>query len=125
MAAPIKRRPSTKDIVEVYSKKGANISATCTALDISRNTLYAWRRKSKKLDEAMTEVEEALIDFTESKLIEQINTGNITAIIFHLKTKGKNRGYVERQELTGEDGEDLFGNYQIEIIDSTDKVDKE
>ena len=125
MAAPIKKRPTAEEIKRVYSQKGANISATCIALGISRNTLYSWRKASKKLDELMTDVEESLIDFSESKLMEQINNGNITAIIFHLKTKGKNRGYVERQEMTGADGEELFGNYQIEIIDSTDQVDKE
>ena len=30
--------------------------------------------------------------------------GNITAIIFTLKTIGKSGGYVERQELSGPDG---------------------
>ena len=35
-----------------------------------------------------------------SKLTEAINDGNLTAIIFHLKTKGKSRGYIEGQEIT-------------------------
>ena len=46
----------------------------------------------------MNDVDESLIDFSESKLLEQINDGNLTAIIFHLKTKGKKRGYVEKSE---------------------------
>ena len=46
----------------------------------------------------LDEVDESLIDFSESKLLEQINAGNLTAIIFHLKTKGKKRGYVESME---------------------------
>ena len=85
-------------IISVYEKKGANISATCAALNIDRNTFISWREKYPKLKQGLSDVDESLIDFSESKLMEQINDGNLTAIIFHLKTKGKNRGYVERQE---------------------------
>lgn len=86
-------------IAEVYGKKGGNMSATAIALNISRKTLYNWRNNNPELDEMMRDVEESLLDFTESKLIESINEGNLTAIIFHLKTKGKNRGYIEGQEI--------------------------
>lgn len=91
--------PYTK-IVEVYSKKAGNLSATATALGISRKTLYNWRRNNPDLEEILKDVDEALLDFTESKLLEAINEGNLTAIIFHLKTKGKSRGYIEGQEIT-------------------------
>jgi hypothetical protein len=40
--------------------------------------------------------------------------GNMTAIIFYLKTQGKSRGYVERQEVTGADGKKLF---EVTIVD--------
>lgn len=86
-------------VANVYAKKAGNISATCTSLGIDRNTFTSWRLKYKKLDELLNEIEESLIDFSESKLLEQIQDGNLTAIIFHLKTKGKNRGYVENVSL--------------------------
>lgn len=86
-------------IVKVFGKKGGNLSATADALGISRTTLYYWRNSDAELDEMMKEVEEGLIDFSESKLMEAIQDGNLTAIIFHLKTKGKNRGYIEGQEI--------------------------
>lgn len=94
-----KTKVTDAKIVEVYEKKGCNISATCIALDINRTTFYKRREKSEKLHQQLTDVEESLIDYTESKLLEQIQDGNMTAIIFHLKTKGKKRGYIETTEI--------------------------
>ena len=53
------------------------------------------------------EERETLIDFAENQLFKQVQDGNITAIIFTLKTIGKSRGYVERQEVTGAEGKAL------------------
>lgn len=83
-------------IASVYAKKAGNVSATCAALGIDRNTFTAWRRKFPELNSLLTEVDESLIDFSENKLIECINERNLTAIIFYLKTKGRNRGYIEQ-----------------------------
>ena len=54
----------------------------------------------------LAEARESSVDLAESKLIEAIKNGNLTAIIFFLKTQGKSRGYVERSghDLTS-DGE--------------------
>jgi len=38
-------------------------------------------------------------DFAETSLLKRIRDGDTTAIIFYLKTKFKNRGYVERAEM--------------------------
>ena len=48
-----------------------------------------------------------------------VGTSNGTNI--RLKTKGKKRGYIERQEITGADG--MPTNFQIEIIDKTEDTD--
>ena len=87
-----------KKIILAYEKKAGNLSATATALGVSRQTLYDWRKEFPILKSKMEDVEESILDFTESKLLEAIQDGNLTAIIFHLKTKGKERGYVERIE---------------------------
>ncbi|MEF2920033.1 MAG: hypothetical protein U0O22_06120, partial [Acutalibacteraceae bacterium] len=45
------------------------------------------------------EINEATLDFVESKLLENIKKGEVTSIIFYLKTKGRNRGYQEKTEI--------------------------
>ena len=93
-----KRKPTHKELISVYEKKGCNVTATCQALGINRTTFYNWRKRSERLDAMLEEVEESIIDYAESKLVEHIQDGDTTCLIFFLKTKGKKRGYVERVE---------------------------
>lgn len=64
---------------------------------------------------------EALTDFAENKLFELIKAGDKTSIIFYLKCKAKNRGYVERQELTGKDGLPIASG-KIEPVEVTVRI---
>ena len=52
-----------------------------------------------EFDEACHECEEIAVDFVESKLYKLINDGAEASTIFYLKTKGRKRGYVEKQEM--------------------------
>lgn len=94
----MKNNITIEKIAEIYKKKGCNITAACAALNITRQTFYTRKAKSKKLQELIDEADESLLDFAESKLVEHINNNDITSLIFFLKTKGKKRGYVERTE---------------------------
>ena len=105
-----------KELIETYVKKGTNISATCQALGISRMTFYRWMKDHEEVAQAIDDAREQLVDNVETKLISLINDGNAQAIMFFLKTRGKKRGYVERTEITGGDGERLFS---VEIIDGS------
>lgn len=109
---------SIKRVVEAYNKKGCNISATCAALGISRQSFYNYKDSSEKLREQLEEADEARLDFAESKLMEHINDGDVTSLIFFLKTKGKARGYVERTE-------NVVSNPFIELMKSCDSEDNE
>ncbi len=78
-----------------------NITASCKAANIARSTYYEWMEKDPKFAKAVDDLAESNIDFAESCLKQQIKDGNTTATIFYLKTKGKNRGYIETNELIG------------------------
>lgn len=94
-------RLAKKAFIEAYKKTFGNITQSCEAIKISRGTYYNWYQKDDKFKKTINELEpdERLIDFTFSKLIQLIDEGDKTAIIFTLKTLGKNRGFVERQEI--------------------------
>lgn len=110
---------SVEKIAEVYKKKGCNITAACAALNITRQTFYNRKAKSKKLQELVDEADESLLDFAESKLVEHINDGDVTSLIFFLKTKGKKRGYIERSE------HDVNANPFLELMQSLPDDDDE
>jgi hypothetical protein len=80
------------------------ITTIAKRLKCSRPTVYRLLEEYPELKQALTDERETQTDHVESKLFDQINQGNITAIIFYLKTQAKHRGYIERQELTGADG---------------------
>jgi hypothetical protein len=84
-------------------------------LQVDRVTLYKWIEQ-EGLEQAVIEGRNTRLDFVESKLDQKIDGGDTTAIIFFLKTQGKSRGYVERQELTGADGKKLF---EVQILDDS------
>lgn len=75
------------------------VSTACEKAGISRQTHYNWLKDDPEYKEAVRAIEERTIDFAESHLHALIKDKNPAATIFFLKTKGKNRGYVERQEI--------------------------
>jgi len=89
-----------KAFLDSYQKTLGNITLSCQIIGITRNAFYKWT-KEKEFKEAFDSIEpdELIIDLAESALLEKIKSGDTTAIIFTLKTKGKKRGYVEKQEI--------------------------
>lgn len=78
------------------------ISQACERAGINRTTYYAWLEDDEKFREEVEACKELETDFVENCLKKRIKEGDTTAIIFYLKTKGKNRGYSEKIEYSGE-----------------------
>lgn len=93
---------TNEQIIKVYAKKGCNVAATCAALDIQRSTFYKWRESDATLRRQLDDTYQGLIDNVESKLLSAINDGNVTATIFFLKCKARDRGYIERSTTEAE-----------------------
>lgn len=76
-----------------------NVTLSCKAMGIARDTHYRWMREDKEYRKAVKDMENAALDFAESSLLKQIAKGNPLATIFFLKCKGKKRGYIEQNNL--------------------------
>ena len=94
----------------------ANISVCCKKVGISRQTFYQWSKEDEEFKLEVQNVQEELLDFAESVLFKKVREGSTAELIFFLKTKGKSRGYIERQEITSTEETPLF---EVKIIDNT------
>jgi hypothetical protein len=113
-----------KAMLQALEKTMGNVSKACELVDINRTTHYNWMNDDPDYRAAVDSVGDLALDFVESKLFELIDgpTRDViteegiqqvkdaptpSAVIFYLKTRGKKRGYVERQEITGADSEPI------------------
>lgn len=110
-----------KAFLEAFVRNGGNISKAAEAANVARSTVYAWKANDDEFKELLYHADESLIDHVEGKLMELINSNETAAVIFFLKTKGKRRGYTERQEIEVSRSFDLSG-LSDEELDTLMKV---
>lgn len=75
------------------------VTTACKMTDTPRSTFYKWVKNDSDFAKKVRELENVSLDFAESKLFEQISSNNTSATIFYLKTKGRKRGYWEKQQM--------------------------
>ena len=115
------RHIKKESMLKALEKSLGVVTVACKSADIPRSTFYKWLNEDEQFLKDVKDIENIALDFAESQLHKQISENSTSATIFYLKTKGKKRGYIERQEITGADG--MPTNFQIEIIDKTEDTD--
>lgn len=103
---------SAQEAIEAIKGSQGFVTTIAIRLGCSIATVYNLIKRHPTVAEALEAEREKMLDFAESKLYKQIDAENITAIIFFLKTIGKRRGYIERQEIA---------NYNIDPSTLTDE----
>ena len=86
-------------MIEALERSLGVVTTACNIVGISRKTHYRWMIEDKQYKEDVLEVDNMALDFAESALHNNIREGKETSTIFFLKTKGKKRGYIEKQEI--------------------------
>ena len=113
-----KTNNNKKIFIQALAENRGIVTKACKATGISRTQVYKWRDEDPTFIDQINEVQQIVLDFAEDKLFEHIDNDNVPSLLFFLKCRGKERGYVERQEITGKDGEELP---TIQVIQTTQK----
>jgi hypothetical protein len=108
-----------KALLDALEKSLGVVTTACKSVGVGRTTFYNYYNEDKDFAKSVDDIENVALDFAESQLHKQIQEGSTAATIFLLKTRGKKRGYVERQEITGADG--VPSDVKIEIVRNADK----
>jgi iron uptake system EfeUOB component EfeO/EfeM len=95
-----KRKLSVAILLEQIAAKKGNLAAIARAFQVTRQSVSEFVQKHDILKKAVIDAREVRLDDAEDKLGEAIESGEAWAICFFLKTQGKGRGYVERQEIS-------------------------
>jgi hypothetical protein len=86
-------------MLQALVKKLGIVTEAAKDAGISRNTHYEWLKHDPEYKQQVDDLDNITLDFVEGALHSKIKDGDTTAIIFFLKTKGKRRGYIEKQTI--------------------------
>lgn len=101
-------RYTTAQLADALRKNRGMVYVAAAALGCDADTIKKRMAKSPALRAVKEEEEGKLLDIGESKLAEGVEAGDVGLIKFLLSTKGKSRGYVERKEVSGENGGEIL-----------------
>ena len=90
---------STDKIIEALRSTNGLVSLAAKRLGCAPQTIYTRRDKVHAVAQVIDDCRSELVDYGELALRKAVVNGEPWAVGLVLKTLGKNRGYVERQEV--------------------------
>lgn len=99
---------------------GLTIEQIAHYYGISSVTFHKMKRKDKEIENRIKKGKSAAIVTVSGRLMQLINEGNLTAIIFYLKTQA---GWKENKNPVEIDPDDIKSTHQSYKIDTTDPVE--
>lgn len=110
-------------LLESLKECSGIVTFACEKVGLSRQTFYRWCRDDLEFKERVDAINELQIDVAEASLLKKIQKGDTTAIIFYLKTKGKDRGYSERREISipGGVGVELKNDFDVSKLSDEER----
>jgi Fe-S cluster assembly scaffold protein SufB len=90
---------TAEQMVEAIKDSGGIVSVVAQRLGCGRATVYRYRARYVSVRETLEAERAVFLDLAEGALFKAVEAGNLDAIIFALKTLGKERGYTTQIDV--------------------------
>lgn len=100
-------RVTDEQIIAALKRTMGKVYLAADQINCHPKTIYRRAKQSRAVRDGIVLARERAIDTAECALQKAVLGGEAWAVCFTLKTLGKARGYIERQELTGANGKEL------------------
>ena len=97
-------RYTAAQFIEAIPGSGGIISTIAARVGCAWHTAKKYITTYPTIQRAYDDECEKITDLAESTLIKSIRDGDVASAKWWLTRKGKERGFVQRQEITGADG---------------------
>lgn len=99
-----KERYTVPQVIEAINFTKGMVYLAAQRLGCSHQAVYNYAKRHPTIQACIDSNRGKLLDTAELKLLDAILKGESWAVQFALRTIGRNRGYVERQELSAPGG---------------------
>lgn len=101
-----KQRFTKSTIKSALEKARGNISLAAEVLGVTRQTVYSYMERYPDLVAVRENAENYILDIAEAHIEKAVLGGDMDAIKFYLRTKGRVRGYMTSGNITVSGDED-------------------
>lgn len=114
---------TAQQVADALTQAKGFVSVAARNLGCTDQTVRNYIERYAVCKQAVTDAREAMIDYAEGKLYQNIQNNDTVSILFFLKTQAKHRGYIERHEVTGADGRAIVIRWDESATDETGNSD--
>ena len=80
-------------MLDALARSRGIVSTACKLSGLSRSSYLNWKKNDPEFAAEVEQIQETQKDSVENKLLDNIAQGDVTSIIFYLKTRCRDRGY--------------------------------